>query len=220
MISEDRIDEVLETIWMMREEKKSSLTDLKESWENGTGLDELLEEINHRNYISVDHERIHFTQEGEERARSIVRRHRLAERLFSLVLVDLREEQIESTACRVEHILDPEVTENICTFLGHPPVCPHGKPIPSGPCCTKAKRPMKPLVIPLTDLGIGEKAKVIFLTSKYHSRLDQLTVMGLTPGSIVRLHQRYPSFVVEVGETTLALDSDISGEIYVRRMQA
>jgi len=35
----------------------------------------------------------------------------------------------------MEHIIDPEVTASICSFLGHPRKCPHGKPIPSGNCC-------------------------------------------------------------------------------------
>ena len=218
MIKEDRIDELLETIWILYEEKRAFLKDLKEEWKEEEGYDDILKESESRDYIHLENGKVILTKTGEEKAKNIIRRHRLAERLFSLVLTNIREETIESTACRIEHILDPEVTDNICTFLGHPPVCPHGKPIPPGPCCHKVKRPLKPLVVPLPELEIGEKAKVIFLTSKYHARLDQLTVMGLAPGSIVRLHQRYPSFVIEVGETTLALDSDISGEIYVRRI--
>ena len=76
-----------------------------------------------------------FTAEGRRRAASVIRRHRLAERLFTDTL-DLRDDQeIESNACTFEHILSPEVTERICTFLGHPSRCPHGSPIPPGPCC-------------------------------------------------------------------------------------
>ncbi len=76
-----------------------------------------------------------FTPEGRHRAASVIRRHRLAERLFTDTL-DLRDDtEIESNACTFEHILSPEVTERICTFLGHPSRCPHGSPIPPGPCC-------------------------------------------------------------------------------------
>ncbi|MBI3696170.1 MAG: ATP-binding cassette domain-containing protein [Acidobacteria bacterium] len=78
---------------------------------------------------------MNFTEEGRRRAASVIRRHRLAERLFTDTL-DLRDDQeIESNACTFEHILSPEVTERICTFLGHPSRCPHGSPIPPGPCC-------------------------------------------------------------------------------------
>ena len=41
-------------------------------------------------------------------------------------------QELEATACEFEHVLSPAVEESVCTFLGHPPVCPHGKPIPPG----------------------------------------------------------------------------------------
>jgi DtxR family Mn-dependent transcriptional regulator len=45
------------------------------------------------------------------------------------------ETEIEQQACKFEHILSPEATDKICTFLNHPLTCPHGAPIPPGPCC-------------------------------------------------------------------------------------
>jgi DtxR family Mn-dependent transcriptional regulator len=80
-----------------------------------------------------------FTPRGEERARSVIRRHRLAERLFMDVLAIRDEGSIEKNACTFEHILSPEVTDRICTFLGHPRTCPHGSPIPEGDCCLEAR---------------------------------------------------------------------------------
>jgi Mn-dependent DtxR family transcriptional regulator len=80
-----------------------------------------------------------FTPRGEERARSVIRRHRLAERLFMDVLAIRDEGAIEKNACTFEHILSPEVTDRICTFLGHPRTCPHGSPIPEGGCCLEAR---------------------------------------------------------------------------------
>jgi Mn-dependent DtxR family transcriptional regulator len=80
-----------------------------------------------------------FTPRGEERARSVIRRHRLAERLFMDVLAIRDEGAIEKNACTFEHILSAEVTDRICTFLGHPRTCPHGSPIPEGECCVEAR---------------------------------------------------------------------------------
>ncbi len=84
---------------------------------------------------------VQFTEEGRRRAASVIRRHRLAERLFTDTLALRDEDQIESNACTFEHILSPEVTERICTFLGHPRRCPHGSPIPPGPCCGRDGEP-------------------------------------------------------------------------------
>jgi len=78
---------------------------------------------------------VELTPRGRERAGSIIRRHRLAERLFTDSLAMDSESEIEQQACKFEHILSPEATDKICTFLGHPKTCPHGAPIPPGQCC-------------------------------------------------------------------------------------
>src|SRR5436309_2531362 len=81
---------------------------------------------------------VELTLQGREQAGRIIRRHRLAERLFTDSLAMDSESEIEQQACKFEHILSPEATDKICTFLGHPRTCPHGAPIPPGPCCGRA----------------------------------------------------------------------------------
>jgi putative ABC transport system ATP-binding protein len=78
---------------------------------------------------------VEFTPRGHKRAADIIRRHRLAERLFTDSLAMDSETEIEQQACKFEHILSSEATDKICKFLGHPRTCPHGSPIPPGPCC-------------------------------------------------------------------------------------
>ncbi len=78
---------------------------------------------------------VRLTPRGRDRASSIIRRHRLAERLFTDSLAMDSETEIEQQACKFEHILSPGATDKICTFLGHPRTCPHGAAIPPGPCC-------------------------------------------------------------------------------------
>src|SRR3954462_8019614 len=83
---------------------------------------------------------VDFTERGRQRASEIIRRHRLAERLFTETLHIESEAEIEQQACKFEHILSAQATERICTFLEHPRTCPHGSPIPEGECCVQAKR--------------------------------------------------------------------------------
>ena len=78
---------------------------------------------------------VELTPRGRQHAADIIRRHRLAERLFTDSLALDSETEIEQQACKFEHILSPEATDKICTFLGHPRTCPHGAPIPPGGCC-------------------------------------------------------------------------------------
>src|SRR5271154_857996 len=78
---------------------------------------------------------VELTSRGRQRAADIIRRHRLAERLFTDSLAMDSETEIEQQACKFEHILSAEATDKICSFLGHPQTCPHGAPIPPGACC-------------------------------------------------------------------------------------
>jgi putative ABC transport system ATP-binding protein len=80
-----------------------------------------------------------FTDKGRKRAEDIIRRHRLAELLFTQTFHVHDEKEVAEQACRFEHILSPEATDSICTFLGHPRTCPHGSPIPAGDCCMTAR---------------------------------------------------------------------------------
>ena len=80
-------------------------------------------------------ETVYFTERGRKRATDVIRRHRLAERLFMQTFKIEDEQEVERQACKFEHILSPEATDRICTFLDHPETCPHGSPIPPGPCC-------------------------------------------------------------------------------------
>jgi putative ABC transport system ATP-binding protein len=82
---------------------------------------------------------VELTPKGRQKAADIIRRHRLAERLFTDSLAMDSETEIEQQACKFEHILSTEATDKICTFLGHPRTCPHGATIPPGPCCGAAE---------------------------------------------------------------------------------
>ena len=80
---------------------------------------------------------VDFTERGRKRAADVIRRHRLAERLFTESFGMQDETEVEEQACKFEHVLSPEATERICSFLGHPKTCPHGATIPPGECCTR-----------------------------------------------------------------------------------
>jgi DtxR family Mn-dependent transcriptional regulator len=77
---------------------------------------------------------------------------------------------------------------------------------------------MKPLVIPLEELGLGENGRIVFIAPRSHQRLDRLSTLGIVPGSILRMHQKNPSYVLQIGETTLALDSEVVRDIYVKKI--
>lgn len=124
-------DEVLEHLWMRRETsshlESTEFTEMQ--WRK------LIATLVRIGLVSIRDGEERFTAAGEERARNVIRRHRLAERLFIDVLSIRDEVEVEASACKFEHILSPDVTDRICTLLGHPTECPHGSPIPRGECC-------------------------------------------------------------------------------------
>ncbi len=215
-IERHRIEDMAEEIWELAEGGRRSVSDL-EGRSQLLDVKETLENMARQGLVRVSAGDIHLTPEGEEVALEIVRRHRLAETLFSL-LFDLEEEEAEKTACEFEHILSKQVTASVCTYLGHPPACPHGKPIPRGDCCGTYQVEMEPLVRRLADLKLGESATIVFMAPDSRSRLSRLSGLGVLPGNILRLVQKRPSVVVEAGETTIALDRAIADEIYVKRI--
>lgn len=210
-------DEVLERLWYAAEESRnvscagdlrldisddevrSALTALTAdgSVDNGTGY--------------------RLSDSGQRRARGIVRRHRLAEVLFVQAMgVDLHEAEI--SACEMEHMLSEAVVDRVCTFLGHPPACPHGKPVPEGECCRIYSTRVEPLIRRVTELPVGATASIAYIAPKTLSRIERLAAFGIVPGSEIRLVARKPSCVIACGASSIAIDDEIGREIYVRAM--
>ncbi len=214
-VGEPNLEEILELIWTIEEENKKVNKDLLLKKINLPAAKDKLDILVQGGYVIITNANVDLTKKGRVDARLIIRRHRLAERLLNDVL-EVKEETMDSSACKFEHFLDEEVTTSICTLLGHPVSCPHGKAIPPGDCCEKASREIKPVVMPLTDLRSGDKAKVSYIVTKHHERLDKLSSMGLLPGVQIRLHQKQPTYVIQMGETQIALDNAIARDIYVR----
>src|SRR5215472_4220878 len=71
---------------------------------------------------------VRLTEAGLGLARTLVSRHRLAER-FLVDVLGLGWEEVHEEAHRLEHAMSARVTERLAEFLGHPTTCPHGHPI-------------------------------------------------------------------------------------------
>ena len=177
---------------------------------------EALNEAAAAGVVLEDESGFRLTASGRAEAAVLARRHRLAERLLHDVL-RVADAATESTACEFEHFLEVEVLESICTLLGHPRVCPHGKPIPTGECCEGKRREVGPFVERLSEFSAGESGTVAYVHTTSPGRLDRLASFGLVPGTAIRVHQTWPSLVVTLGETELAFDRETSRDIFVRR---
>jgi len=210
---EERAEEVLETLWIRTEEERQSSLPL-----TGFTEKEALDDLQTGGYISVADGQVRLTDRGRPLARDVVRRHRLAERLLADVL-GTGERLMDEKACKFEHLLDHGLDESICSLLGHPKVCPHGKPIPPGRCCQRPEAPSPKLVSPLSQLAPGQKGKVAYIYAPELIQLQKLVAMGILPGAPISLVQSFPSYVFQVGQTQFAVDKEIAEAIYVRLME-
>ena len=213
---ERALDEVLEALWTLLEMGGNRREELNRATDFDV-QDEHLGELEARLLIEEDENgTLRFTKKGEAKARSIIRRHRLAERLVHDIL-GVSMSEVEANACEFEHLVAPGITESICTLLGHPAQCPHGRPIPEGTCCTEARKSVEPVVVSAEQMATGEEARVAYINTKNYARLQKLTSFGIFPGVKVRLHQRKPAFVLECDQTQLAIEEAVAKEIYVFR---
>jgi DtxR family Mn-dependent transcriptional regulator len=208
-----QLEEYLEILWYMHERHgtnlKKFMIDEQSNWDP-TIADKLKE----MGYIEENEIELKFTRKGYEKARQLVRSHRLAERLLTDVL-NMKLDYAETGACEFEHIVVPEIVDGICTLLGHPKVCPHGLPIPDGLCCREAKRSIESVIKNITRLEIGKKAKVAYINTRSNSRMHQLTQLGIHPGVEVWIHQKFPVLVLRINHTQIALDEAVAKDILV-----
>lgn len=204
----EQAQEYLEKVWLETQENGSNEVP---PVPDGSLLDELAGSGLMRQTAA----RLELTEEGKAEAAQAIRRHRLAERLLADVLVT-EENGLDEKACSLEHTLFDGIDEAICTLLGHPQFCPHGRPIPPGRCCKAMRAGLTRLIAPLNELEPGQEGKIAYIQMKNPNRLQKLMSMGVLPGVPVKLTHNFPSYVFEAGYSQFAVDADIAGDIYVR----
>lgn len=206
----DRAEEILERLWIELIEHKKGRCDVSILKD-----DEVISELVNLGYVEIKDNQIRLTGKGKKEAKNCVRRHRLAERLFVDIL-DIKKKLVHETSCQFEHLLHKGLDDSICTLLGHPQTCPHGKPIPEGSCCRDAKRVPKKLIMPLAELEINKKAEVSYLQTQDHNVLQKIIAMGALPKTQISLVQKFPSYVFQIGKSQFAIDKELALHIYVR----
>lgn len=213
----EKQEEIMEAVWCTGENKNCCLDAIRKRCVVDFSEADL-EELQKLGMIVSSSGKTLFSSKGKDIAEGIIRRHRLAEVLVSSVL-KLKNSAMEKVACQVEHHLVPEVEEAMCTLLGHPEVCPDGKPIPKGRCCKKGLRKLGAAVVALNELKPSERGKITYIRPGSHSNLHQLISIGLQPGVFVTVHRTNPAFCIKFENTELAIDEEIAKNIFVWRVE-
>lgn len=120
---------------------------------------------------------IRLTPAGSKLAESVVRRHRLAERLLTDIL-GLSWADAHREAGRWEHVISDAVEAAIVRLLHDPTTCPHGNPIPGTAY-------QAPDTVALADIGVGAGFTVMRIPEELEftpGLLDFLQDASLLPG--------------------------------------
>jgi DtxR family Mn-dependent transcriptional regulator len=152
--------------------------------------------------------RIALTPEGRRQAQSVIRRHRLAERLLTDVL-GVPIDQVHDEACRLEHAVSPDVEDRIAQTLGDPKACPHGNPIDlqSGGAASR-----------LSEAQQGEALAVVGLSDESPEVVRYLSEHGLLPPARVMVTGSEPrggGLVVTVDGVEKTLSRELAATIRV-----
>jgi len=96
---------------------------------------QMLKKLNIQNLVNYNKAGVKLTEEGQTVGASMMRNSRVLEVLMENTLkVAIDEEMI----CGIEHHMNKQFTDALCTMLKHPRKCPHGHEIPMGECCQPA----------------------------------------------------------------------------------
>ena len=95
---------------------------------------QMLKKLNQKELVEYNKAGVSLTESGENVGSNMMRNSRLLEVLMDSALkVEIDEEMV----CGIEHHMNNQFTDALCTMLNHPRKCPHDHKIPNVECCEK-----------------------------------------------------------------------------------
>lgn len=177
-------------------------------------VSEMLDRLAADGYLERAGGNVTLTDRGHQVARTVIRRHRLAERLL-VDVIGLPWHLVHDEAGRWEHVISADVEARLVDLLGDPATCPHGNPIPGS-----ANRPSPPLrQVRLSEFGPGETVRFERLTEEVEfdrPALQYLDDAGFIPGATATVTAKSPdgALVLEVREKTVVLGKDLCQRLF------
>ncbi|HEX7082747.1 MAG TPA: metal-dependent transcriptional regulator [Gaiellaceae bacterium] len=160
-----------------------------------------------------EHKEAILTPAGAERARRVVRKHRIIERL----LTDFMGYTAAESHVHADELGDTfsdDMIERIEQRLGHPDRCPHGWPV--DPDVEVAENDE---LAPLAALSAGDRATIVRLAEHDGDLLHWFYENGLAPGTEIELKAAEPAtgqYRIGVGGGEQAISEKAAAGLYVR----
>jgi DtxR family Mn-dependent transcriptional regulator len=210
------LEEYLEAIWELNEEGISVIQArlAEHLGHSAPSVSEMVRRLKSDGYVELDGRFLSLTDKGMARAVSVVRKHRLAERLLTDIIgIPWHRTHVE--ACRWEHVISDEVEERLVAILDNPATCPHGNPIPGA----GAKLPE---LWALADFEPGDKIRLERVTEQVEVDMDALIYLddhGFVPGTAAEVRSKAPdgTLTLELGDGTIALGPTLAGQLFVAK---
>jgi DtxR family Mn-dependent transcriptional regulator len=131
----------------------------------------------------LDDRTLKLTVSGRALATSIVRRHRLAERLL-VDVIGLEWEKVHREADRWEHAISADVEAKLVELLGDPMTCPHGNPIPGS---RRTAEVVATVVLSQAEAGPVTVTRVSERLEVDDEAITLIAHGGLIPGSAIEV---------------------------------
>ncbi|MDX9863734.1 MAG: FeoA domain-containing protein [Anaerolineaceae bacterium] len=150
-----------------------------------------------------------LTEEGQQFACRILRRHRLWE-VFLVDKLGFSYEEAHEIACQLEHDTANSLADRLDAFLEYPSVNPLGEPIPRG----EENLQVRP-VVKLTAILAGQRVRVLRSDLDGAAR-DFLSENGIQRGAWLQVMASSDEAVlVKMGESVLSVMSELAQAIFV-----
>jgi DtxR family Mn-dependent transcriptional regulator len=208
--------EYLEALYEMREEDIPMVQARVGDWMgmSRASVSEHVKRLIRDGLLEADGRTLSFTPDGEAIARTLVRRHRLAEHLL-IRIIGLPWHKAHEEAGRWERVISAEIEERLVDILGDPATCPHGNPIPGSSHPVDYTR-----LVPLNDVVPGRRAVLRRLTEDLELELDVMRFLedsGLMPGATFRVDGVGPdgTMGLTVAKKPVALGAQLADNLWV-----
>jgi DtxR family Mn-dependent transcriptional regulator len=172
----------------------------------------------------LDDRSLRLTDKGRQVATSIVRRHRLAERLL-VDVIGLPWELVHAEACRWEHVMSEAVERRLLELLDHPTESPYGNPIPGlSELGAEAGEEFMDGVRPLAEVvRAGEQTRVRIRriseeVQKDESLMSALRRIGALPDKDLVATEGPEGVLIGSGGETAEIDPDLASHVFVRAL--
>jgi DtxR family transcriptional regulator, iron-dependent repressor len=195
------VEEYLETIQSLTEEGTPVIQAriAERLGRSAPSVSEMLERLTADGYVVRAGRVFQLTGRGRTLADSVIRKHRLAERLL-VDVIGLPWHKAHMEAGRWEHVISDEVELRLVEILGNPTTCPHGNPIPGSGATYSPGADQ----VSLADVEPGRKVRLERITEEVEldmASLEYLDRHGAIPGREAVVQARSAD-----GTTTLEID--------------